>query len=295
MKAMRPLPVVLASSLIVLTAGSSTAGRQQVTCTYDEPSKTVTVAAPGEKVFFVVLAVEAGAITFVGEQGTFRTATSEPCGAATTTNTDLIRFQEGSLGGYFAILDEAAGSFAPGATAEASGVSEIEVEFRAEGFLVMGGAPEQRVARLGTLGANVNGDDDVDVTFLTDSDFAFVGGPGNDDIAGTGGFGTGDPSTRFFFASGADGADLLVAGPGSVVFSGGAGLDVLLGGLAGDHLSGGSDSDRLLGGGGADDLVGEKGNDDLRGGPGPDDMNGGRGRDDCVGGPGKDTVKKCEN
>jgi Ca2+-binding RTX toxin-like protein len=295
---MGPLPAALGKVLLSLSIAPGVPGdlgtvaeAEQTTCTYDEPSKTVTVS-PADAAF-VVLSVESGAITFVGEQRMSRTSAGEPCGAATTTNTDVIKFLDG-LGGFFGILEETTGTFAPGATVEVSGVSEIEIEFHADGFLVMGGSTEQRVARLGTLGANVNGDDDVDVTFLTDAGFVFVGGPADDDIAGTGGLGTGDPSTRFFVAVGADGADLLVAGPGNAALEGGAGQDLLVGGPAADSLSGGTDNDRLIGGGADDELAGDKGNDDLRGGPGPDEMNGGRGRDRCVGGPGKDKLENCE-
>jgi Ca2+-binding RTX toxin-like protein len=291
---MRPLPVVLASSLILLAPSEAMA---QATCTYDEPSKTVTVTAPVEEhtVTFVFLAVEAGAIVFESFSGVTRSGEPAPCGMATTANTDLIRVQGGGPEGVLAALDETTGTFTPGATAEATGVSEIEVEFHPPGFLIMGGSAERRVARLGSLGANVNGDDDVDVTFLDgEAAFGFLGGPLDDDIAGTGGFATGDAATRPFAAAGFDGPDLLVAGLGRTQFDGGNGQDLLAGGPMADSLSGGGDPDRILGGTGDDVLEGVKGNDELRGGAGADHMNGGRGRDRCIGGPGKDVAKKCE-
>jgi Ca2+-binding RTX toxin-like protein len=294
---MRPFRVIIAGALLASVGIPVLAAEQQVTCGYDEPSKTVTVSAPDHGFAFVVLSVEAGAIMWEGHLAVPRSGQKQPCGTATTANTDLIRAQGGSPAdfGFFLGFDERGGPFAPGATAEASGISEIEIEFLSRGFLVFGGSTASSVIRLGSLGANINGDDDVDVTLAApEAAFGYVGGPGPDDIAATGGLGTGDPSSRDFAAGGGDGSDLLVAGPGRSSMDGGGGEDVLSGATARDALSGGAGNDRLTGLTGADDLEGEGGNDELLGGGGRDRLNGGRGRDRCLGGPGKDAVENCD-
>lgn len=295
---MRPPPVLLAGLLIGGVATTSLAVEQQSTCTYDDPSKTVTLTAPDAGLTaFVVLTAEAGVIMFQEiDFRTFEFGPKQTCGTATTSNTDLIRATGGGASGLILVMDETFGPFAPGFTVEPTGVSEIEVEFQPIGGLLLGGTQTPVLVRLGTLGANVNGDDDVDVTFTASPvGFGYFGGAGNDDIAATGGLGTGDVATIEFAAGGGDGSDLLAAGGARASLDGQAGNDVLTGGLAGDFLGGGAGNDRLDGGPGGDTLEGDAGNDRLTGGPSRDRLGGGRGRDRCVGGPGRDFVKGCES
>ena len=86
---------------------------QAATCGFAGSTVTVTFAAND----FVTMAVSGTAITMNGA----------PCGAATTSTADLIATATAGTGGNetFAV-DLGGGPFAPGATAEPSGVSEIE-------------------------------------------------------------------------------------------------------------------------------------------------------------------------
>lgn len=303
---MGPLPAALGKVFLSVTMTSglpvalTTSGSaEQTTCTHDEPSKTVSVVASDrgpEEFNFVLLTAEGGVISFQEiDPATFDLTPKQPCGAATTTNTDLIRTQGGGQFGLIQVVDQALGAFAPGATAEPSGVSEIEFEFQPLGLIGFVGSPTPAVVRLGTLGANINGDDDVDVTFLVaESAFGYMGSPGDDDVASTGGFATGDPTSRFLSAFGSGGNDTLTAGLGSAELFGGSGTDVVSGGPAADEISGGPGQDRVSGGAGSDFVRGDGGNDVLLGGAGRDSLHGGGGRDRCVGGPGKDFETKCE-
>lgn len=291
------LPALLAATLLVGVLGTpaSSAG-EQATCTYDEPSKTVTLTTPSGLFVAAQLSAEGGVISF--QEGSFETGgfgPAQPCGTATTSNTDLIRIQGAAGSLVLLAVDQALGAFAPGFTAEPTGVSEIEFEFLPNGFFLIGRTAAPTLARLGTADANVNGDDDVDVTFAgTGTAVGFIGGAGADDLAATGGFGTGDPATVDFIAVGAEGDDLLVAGRGRAELDGDEGNDILVGGSSADVMNGGVGNDRLTGGAGADGLRGEAGKDVLNGGAKNDFLNGGSGRDRCVGGPGQDKIKKCE-
>jgi Ca2+-binding RTX toxin-like protein len=296
---MRPLLALLASGMVA-AGPTASAAVQQSTCAHDDPSKTVTLNAvesvPGQP-SLLVLTAEGGVISLqeldfeAGQIGP-----RQPCGAGTTANTDLVRVQGGGAAGVLLLVDQTFGEFAPGFTVEPTGASEIEFEFHPMGAIVFFGTAAPTVVRLGTAGANVNGDDDVDVTlFSTPAGFGFVGGPGSDDIGATGGLGTGDPATLDFVANGGGGNDVLAAGRGRALLEGFGGNDVVIGGPADDSLTGGSGKDRVVGGGGADDLEGNAGNDRLLGGAGKDALNGGPGSDRCIGGPGKDRLRKCEN
>ena len=294
---MLPLPAVLtATALFGAVAAPSLSAESQATCAYDEPSKTVTITIPNTvDPAFLAVTAEAGVITMQEFNAqTFQPGPKQPCGAATVTNTDLIRTQGGGANGALLVADETTGPFAPGFTAETTGVSEIEFEFQPSGGVFYGGSNAPMLVRLGTLGANINGDDDVDVTLRgSPAVFGYFGGAGADDIAATGGYGTGDPSSIDFLAAGGDGTDRLAAGPGRSEMSGLGGNDVVVGGVAGDVLSGDAGNDRVSGGAGSDELVGRGGRDRLLGGASKDLLNGGPGRDKCIGGPGKDLVVKC--
>ena len=291
---MLPLPAVLATAALVGSLATASMA-EQATCTYDDPSKTVTLTPPSGPLVFVQLSAEGGVISY--HEANFETGEfgpAQPCGAATTSNTDLIRTQGGAGSAVLLSVDQTLGAFEPGFTAEPTGTSEIEFDFQPLGGVFVGGTNTPTVVRLGTAGANINGDDDADLTFPAAAFFGFVGGSGADDIAATGGFGTGDPATISLTVSGGEGDDLLVAGKGSVELHGFGGNDIVVGGPKADELDGDAGNDRLSGGAGADTLRGLAGNDLLKGGPKNDSLNGGGGRDRCVGGPGEDKTKKCE-
>jgi hypothetical protein len=126
----------------------------------------------------------------------------------------------------------------------------------------------------------------------------FLGGGGDDDIDGQGGFdfarydlatsriranlGTGQAT-----GEGTDALDNLegiVGGTANDILRGNGKVNTLYGLRGNDDLFGGGKPDLLFGGPGADELFGNAGNDDLRGGPGPDS---------CVPGPGGASLSSC--
>ena len=109
-----------------------------------------------------------------------------------------------------------------------------------------------------------------------------VGGPGDDQLLGTG---TGN---KLFGGAGNDhlmlrqGSDLGYGGDGNDTIAGAAGNDGLIGGDGNDVLSGGGGSDRFSGGAGKDTMSGAVGRDVIDGGAGADTLSGGPGNDRFV-------------
>lgn len=217
----------------------------------------------------------------LGEQIVVGEGRPRPCrgGVPTVLNTDTIRVR---MRGLFAgvVLRLEGGPFAPGATAEAEGASEIEIEFSGRGILgrVVGTAraDEFHWAPAGAQpGLNLNPrsatDRDADVTVTS----PFTG----------------------LVAQGAAGNDTIIAAPGAVITEsvssigsdGGPGNDLLaaprdhggiLGGEGGDDaITGSGRRDLLYGGTGDDRITGAGGRDQITGGLGRDLLLGGRGRD----------------
>src|SRR4051794_14733409 len=172
---------------------------------------------------------------------------------ATTANTDRISVSAAAKGASDGVvLDQAKGAFAPGATPEADGNSELELALTGQsGHLSVVGTPGDDVIRVrpldrvSTIAAiGFGADDDDDVTF-TASDVSLVGGDGADLLSGLG-YGS------------------LLADPARLPlgFSGGAGDDDIRGGLGVDHFSGNAGNDSLQTADGNPELV--------SGGPGAD-------------------------
>jgi Ca2+-binding RTX toxin-like protein len=171
---------------------------------------------------------------------------------ATTTNTDRISvFAQAKGASDGVVLDQAGGAFAPGATPEADGNSEIELALSGQsGHLSVFGTPGNDVMRVsGPFRApsvsflDFGADEDDDVTFAA-SDVSLVGGDGADFLSGQG------------YGQLRDATTLPLA------FSGGAGDDVIEGGVAVDHFSGNAGNDTLRTNDGNPELV--------SGGPGVD-------------------------
>ena len=292
---------VLCGALVAATPAAAA-----TTCTYDSATKTVTVTL-GDPL--VILSVEAGAITFVGAHPAVPErlrmprvsagggGAPQPCGGATTTNTDTILITGGAPRGTIVIADQTNGSFAPGATAEGTGVSEIEftVDPAGPAFMIFSGTSAPDLMRLGTAGLNLDGDDDVDATFGAQVGAVGLDGlGGNDDLSALGDAVTGGPTRLPYLAAGGPGTDLLVGASGDDELIGMGGRDRVVGSAGRDRIAGGAGKDRLAGGPGGDLLVGQGGRDRLAGGPKRDLMDGGGGSDRCVGGPGRDEVRACE-
>lgn len=259
-------------------------------CSYDPAGKAVTaVISPGGEATLKV----------VGDEIWFG-AVPEPCGAATTTTTDLITVVAPAGSSERLVLDQRTGVFGPGATAETN-VPEIEMEASLEEtdalvlYLTEGA---DRIAT-GQNGMGLTPDGDVDVTFPDGS-----GTPpsprfpieihaldGDDYVNGRGEFGAGLAYLGPLTIDGGPGddallrgsfePDVIVGGPGNDLLDGQQSADVMDGGPGNDSLTAGDGDDHLVGGPGADSFVANFGDDvivaldleadtQIAGGPGTD-------------------------
>jgi Ca2+-binding RTX toxin-like protein len=274
-------------------------------CSFDAATATVTASVSGftpEMSLRNTMSVSGGAILFEGD----------PCGDATTTNTDTIVVTGSGRDDVF-VVDTRSGPFAPGATPGPSGSSEIEFQADLGGgpdlLRIFGARGPDRIV-VGSSGVDLDDDHAANITMSRMAVLAF--GLGGDDVlSGRGDAGIGGEHELFlglFGGGGRDrliggsrgdtlvgggGADVLIDRGGQDILVGRAGRDVLKGGGGGDLVIGGPGRDRMRGGPGHDQLRGVAGNDLLRGGPGRDEMHGGGGVDTCRAGPG-DTEVSCE-
>jgi Ca2+-binding RTX toxin-like protein len=262
-----------------------------VTMTCSRVGSTLSVAVPN------------GASATIGRSGSDLSVTgpgiADPtCGGATVSNIDSIAVT-GDGGAQALTVDLSGGPLGPGATAEPSGKSEIEITagFGAgtDSFTLQGGTGDDTF-RIGTAGINLNGDGDNDISLAGVERFTVNGGPG-DDVFTT-------PAVP-------DGADTFIGGSGIDTMSYGsrtAGVRGLLDNLANDGGSGGAEGDDIrvsvenVTAGKGNDLIdavaqnaantfkGLSGNDTLRGRLGKDTLVGGDGSDVLEGGRGNDTV-----
>jgi hypothetical protein len=200
-------------------------------------------------------------------------------GVATVFNTDTVSVR---LKGLFASIDVRldGGPLAPGATPEAKGASEIEVEVEgSEAMAEVIGTPgpdEFRWAPGGIwAGLNVNPghrhDNDVDVTARgLDAFIVAEGGRGRDRIV---------PANRLqrlpggAFSEGGSGNDVLVASRSGDIIDGGTGKDLIRGGPSFDWVGGGAGKDRISGAGGSDAINPGGGQDVVLAGSGRDFVN----------------------
>ena len=255
-------------------------------CTYNSTTKTVTAnVAAGTA---AELVVAGGEIRFG--------ATPVSCGTATVTNTDSIVVNGVGASVEHVTIDLAGGLFAPGATAESTGTSEIELSLLLGGasdlVTVRGSSAADRVA-IGTSGIAFTTDGDADATMSPlPASIEVLGLGGADVITGRGGTGAGGSYPNALVVDGGDENDTI---------DGGAGGDTLSGGGGNDTLSGRESADTVDGGAGNDSVAGNDGNDALSGGAGSDTLLGGE-QDDVLradddeadanvnGGPGSDTA-----
>jgi Ca2+-binding RTX toxin-like protein len=274
-------------------------------CSFDAATATVTASVSGftpETSLRNTMSVSGDAILFEGDR----------CGEATTTNTNTILVTGSGRDDVF-VVDLRGGPFAPGATPDPDGSSEIEfqVDLGAGPDLlrIFGARGPDRIV-VGSSGVDLDDDAAANITMTRMA--ALVLGLGGDDVlSGRGGADTGGEHELFlglFGGGGRDrliggsrgdtlvgggGADALVGRGGADILVGRAGRDVLKGGGGGDLLIGGRGRDRMSGGPGHDQLRGVAGNDLLRAGPRHDEMHGGAGVDRCQGGSG-DSKVSCE-
>jgi hypothetical protein len=186
------------------------------------------------------------------------------------------------------LVDLSAGDLAPGPTAEATGISEIEADFDLPGAeLGVAGSNGGDRYRLGftsdELGLNLDGDDDLDIALRGVTFFDLYGRDGSDSIDGRRTRLTHLPRRDIrVFLNGQAGDDRLIAGGKRDQLSGGPGADVLEGGKAAAVLQGDAGPDRLVAAPGSQLLLGGRGDDRI------DADNGHRDDIDC--GAGNDTA-----
>jgi hypothetical protein len=203
-------------------------------------------------------------------------------GVPTVRNTDTIRVLSRGVDDSVDVL-LGGGPFAPGATRERRGASEIEIRMqfrgrRNEGFGEVWGSRRADEFHWGpgpakNAGLNINprdaGDRDVDVTVRGADTFLVANGlAGNDTIVPA-------PGSQFpndgVFSTGGPGDDHLIAPRNSWgILEGQGGDDVLLGGRRGDDFQGGGGHDRLISDGGDDSIRAGPGHDLIVSGPGRD-------------------------
>lgn len=204
-------------------------------------------------------------------------------GTPTVTNVDQITYASGVNVGPRLEIDQRQGAFAPGATDEGDGSSEIEIDVKQVSSIVIGGTTAPDVIYggrfQGASGVNLNGQEpapDIDLTFPRKLEsMTAIGLAGADSISFAGGPGLSGPLQGPFALSGnllgGKGADRLIGGPTVDGLTGGSGNDLLRSGGGDDGLAPGAGRDRAFGGAGSDIFFAkDRRQDRLNCGPGPD-------------------------
>jgi Ca2+-binding RTX toxin-like protein len=236
---------------------ASIGGPPTESCSYDPTTKAVTARPePGGTATLKVAPTGELLFGFV----------PQPCGAATTTNTDSV-----SVTGYPGlteelILDQTDGVLGPGFTSEFN-IPEIELATNlgdATDTIVVYGTSGNDVIAPGQNGIALNSDGDVDVTVNPGAFQLEIRTFGGDD---------------FVNGRGQGGAGLHFLGPLTIY-----------GGEGNDELVGSTEADKLYGEGGNDTVNAQASNDLLDGGPGDDFLTASEGNDTLLGGPGADNM-----
>jgi hypothetical protein len=260
---------LIAATALLWGAASSSAA---VSCTYSAADHSVSVSASDD---FTKLLRSGEAIQIDDGHDPITCAGGSP----TVLNTDLIQIAH--VGRSAATVDLGGGPLAPGFTLEPLGTSEIELQYLAPTFVDIRGTTAADRLGFAAGGADLNGDDDADVTGAF-STLLIEGGGGDDRIAAERGYTT---LGRLRVLLGQGGRDVLRATPDGSVLHGGNGHD---------RLSGGPGADNLTGGRGADRISGAAGRDLVRAIDGsPDRVSCGAGQDRAKV-DGIDRVKGCE-
>jgi Ca2+-binding RTX toxin-like protein len=288
----------LAACLIAASAGlaAPAASEAFVGCTNSAGTLTITTTERGDRARVVrngdsIVVVVALDQFDIGGSPSVSVSCSGP--VPTVTSTDLIKIDEAPAvvrGGLE--IDLSGGVFAPGATAEADGTSEIEFRANMTGDLgrvtISGtGGPDLidlGAAPSGGFGANLNGafetapDVDVELNGVEVPTVIGKGGPDQIRAAGAEGF-AGPLRGPGFAVSGGAGRDLIVGGTTVNALSGGDGEDKIYGGPRTDYLIGGSGADLVASKAAPDFLVTRGARRERRRGQDIDRVRCGKGRD----------------
>ena len=270
-----------ATVLIVVGTSSVRAGEPGAsTCTFTGGEVIVDLQQDGSS---GILSRNAPGVIFYDDESEPPTPPA-PCGLATTATTTLIRVTDTSNDGSTGIiLDLTEGHFTNGGT-------EIPIRINLDRgpldtFGLVGGAGVD-FWTFGFKKANLQEDQNAELTFVSFPDFGFGStGGDNDRACANGNRGTGGSSQIGWVFAGGAGNDVLCGGRDTDRLVGKAGNDRIKGNGGGDTVKGGGGDDRVFGNSSSDVLMGNKGGDHLNGGPG---------FDGCNGGPGGDEKKRCE-
>ncbi|HLB61134.1 MAG TPA: hypothetical protein VJN50_00085 [Actinomycetota bacterium] len=294
----------LAALGVLLAVSLQAQPARAASCTFDPDSATVTVTFRKE--------------VSVRRNGDTILIKGKPCEAATVTNVDLVRFvaPHNPAASQAVRINLTGGPFAPGATDEGDGASEIE-------FVVDTGAGGDGILIKGTTeadhfvvapgGVNLNADEessDIDVMGLgvvvygrrgadllsTASARATLrGGPGDDALVGSAfggglfyGGGTGHDSLDYSNVECAIEVSAMAYVFGCPIWESydvADSVEEMIGTAYDDVIEGSTENEVLRGRGGDDFLHGRRGRDIL---------DGGAGTDTCEGGGGGDTLIRCE-
>jgi Ca2+-binding RTX toxin-like protein len=292
------------------TPSASNVSAASPTCTFDSASGTLTVSAAGQTLLWVP--ADGGGVVYLD---------SVPCPDNPTINDIELITVVGTTFSEILIIDFSGQTFAPGRTAEASGTSEIEFSIdlgTGIDVLAIGGTSAADAIELGTLGVNMNADDDADITFSGVEQTEIFAFDGPDSINAQGGTSTGEvfqsqtpTAASTLIVLGENGNDVMTGGvgpsvvafinsangvrvdmptgtatgEGSDTFSfigsaiGSPRNDEVIGDSQANFLAGSTGSDVVVGASGNDIISGEGGNDLLRPGPGSDEVEGNAGSD----------------
>ncbi len=291
MRAVSRVSLVLAVVVAPLVAVAPFAQAAPVDCAYNKAKKLVTITIENTE--------STGSLVIEREPGTSRIGyTAEGhswrgCEGARTSTTNKVKVVGSTLSEEI-YLDLGYGAFAPGATAESSGASEIEFQLDlgtgTDRVTLVGGRGTDRLAFVKPGQAKLNGDDDIDVTMTGVDRWEIYGDDGSDVLDGSGA-----PQVQIW---GGAGSDRLIGGAGPDGLYGDddgelGGDDTLIGGDGNDYMRGYVGSDVLSGGEGDDSLSGYEQRDVLKGGPGDDSfgtLDSKDGADVYDGGPGNDSM-----
>jgi len=227
------------------------------TCVFDPGTAAVTVSLHGLDA--KLRAAPSGDILLDGVS----------CGGATVSNSDSVQIASNSP--FVSERISVSGTFAPGRTPEATGISEIEILVnldRFDDFVVLLGGGADRL-RFTANGIDLDNDFDTDLVTAGEFRITVQAGAGDDEIDASA-----YQHAQQLLLHGRDGNDRLVGGPlAQNSLYGEEGNDTLYGGDTYDTLDGGPGDDLMFGRGGEDHFpqgTAADGADDMRGGPGSD-------------------------
>jgi Ca2+-binding RTX toxin-like protein len=272
----RRLLITFTLAMAAFAAQPALAGATTCTANNVAHLMTVTVSddAAGAKTT-VQRVAGTGDIQVLSATGAIACAPDTP----SVTQTDRIAIEDAGPPAHDSIIaiNEQNGDFTPGFNTppEANG-PEIEIDVIAKSgtdTLIVDGTDNADnwlfgESAGGTLGANLNGDDDGDDITATGVEKADINGRKGDDTVSA----VGNSAIPAI-------ATPLTLDPGNLILEGGNQNDTLRGGAGNDTLLGGTQDDDLNGGGGNDSLDGGADNDSLEGGVGADSMVGNTGID----------------